>query len=81
MMNCTMTVTTPADSSSRPFLAGNFGASVFMATYIGFYGLCIIMYFVSQFMSENTDRREDEIPTEFFSTFHQINERQQIYRT
>jgi hypothetical protein len=64
---------------NRPFLAGNFGAVVFMIAYIGFYGLTIIIYFVYQFMADNTQSYDDQIPNSFFSTFHHINERQNVY--
>ena len=64
----------------QPFLNGNFGALVFIVTYIGFYGLNLIVYFSYQFMNDNSNSCEDEeISNEFFSTLHHINERQQIY--
>jgi hypothetical protein len=74
-----MNYSTTTDFQNRYFLAGNFGASIFMATYIGFYGLGMILYFASQFMTDNRHDQENEIPNEFFSTFHRINERQKIY--
>ena len=74
-MNCS----TVTDSANDPILVGNFGASVFMATYIGFYGLTIIVYFVHQFMSNDSDDDSDDIPSQFFHTFRDINQRQQIY--
>ena len=74
-MNCS----TSSNIESRFFLTGNFGASVFMATYIGFYGMGLIIYFTCQFMNDTRDNHENEIPRGFFSTFHHINERQFIY--
>ncbi len=74
-MNCSIT----SEFEDRHFLIGNFGASIFMATYIGLYGMGIIVYFACQFMTDSRDNHEDEIPQEFFSTFHHINERQDIY--
>ena len=68
------------ESLHRPFLAGNFGALIFMVTYIGFYGLGVSIYFAYQLMADNSHSGADEIPSEFFSTFHHINERQDIYR-
>lgn len=50
-----------------------------MATYIGFYGMGLIVYFTCQFMNDTKDHHEDQIPPGFFSTFHHINERQIIY--
>lgn len=50
-----------------------------MATYIGFYGMGLIIYFTCQFMNDTKDNHENEIPRGFFSTFHHINERQFIY--
>jgi hypothetical protein len=77
-MNCsTTTVTT--DIQHRYFLVGNFGASVFLATYIGFYGMGIIMYFTCQFMNDSRENHEDDIANEFFSTFRHVSERQEIY--
>jgi hypothetical protein len=75
MMNCSER----EKSDERFFLDGNFGASVFLATYIGLYGLGIIVYFAFQFISDASQTREDEIPSEFFVSFHQINEQQAIY--
>ncbi len=50
-----------------------------MITYIGLYGMGLIVYFACQLMTEPKDNHEYEIPTHFFSTFHHINERQNIY--
>lgn len=74
-----MNYSTGTESGSASILVGNFGASVFMATYIGFYGLTIIVYFVYQFMSNDSDDDSDDIPSQFFHTFRDINQRQQIY--
>ena len=74
-MNCSTTV----DIQNPYFLTGNFGASIFMVTYIGLYGMGIIVYFACQFMTDARDNHENEISSEFFSTFHHINERQEIY--
>ncbi|CAF0938566.1 unnamed protein product [Rotaria sordida] len=74
-MNCSTTT----DIQNRYFLIGNFGALVFMIIYIGFYGMGMIVYFTCQFMNESRDNHENKIPDEFFSTFHHINERQEIY--
>ncbi len=75
LMNCSTTL----EFENRHFLHGNFGASIFMVTYIGLYGMGVIVYFACQFMTDSRDNREDEIPNIFFSTFHHINERQNIY--
>jgi hypothetical protein len=77
-MNCSTTAAT-TDIQNRYFLSGNFGASVFMATYIGFYGMGIILYFTIQFMTDSRDNHQDDISMEFFSTFHEITEREEIY--
>jgi hypothetical protein len=74
-MNCS----TISEIENRDFLISNFGASIFMATYIGFYGMGLIVYFTCQFMTDVKESHEDEIPSNFFSTFHHINERQDIY--
>jgi hypothetical protein len=74
-MNCSAT----SGIENRHFLIGNFGASIFMITYIGLYGMGLIVYFACQLMTEPKDNHEYEIPTHFFSTFHHINERQNIY--
>ena len=74
-MNCS----TILQVENRSFLSGNFGASIFLATYIGFYGIGLIIYFTCQFMNDSKDYSDDEIPTEFFKTFHHINDRQDIY--
>ena len=74
-MNCS----TSPEIENRSFLSGNFGASIFMATYIGLYGMGLIVYFASQFMTETKDQQENQIPTNFFARFRQINERQNIY--
>ena len=74
-MNCSTT----ANIQYQHFLAGNFGALVFMSTYIGFYGMGIIIYFTYQFMTDSQDNHVDEIPSNFFSTYHQIRHRQEIY--
>lgn len=66
-------------NEDQHFLYGNFGALVFMTTYIGLYGMGIIVYFTYQFMTDSKDNHEAEIPSEFFTTFHHINERQDIY--
>jgi hypothetical protein len=50
-----------------------------MATYIGFYGMGIILYFTIQFMTDSRDNHQDDISMEFFSTFHEITEREEIY--
>jgi hypothetical protein len=74
-MNCSTT----EDIPNQYFLTGNLGASIFLATYIGLYGMGIIVYFACQFITDAREYHENEIPTEFFSTFHHINERQEIY--
>lgn len=82
MNSTTLIATTPTtiESSTRLFLSGNLGAVAFLISYIGFYGFGLILYFAYQFISENSYQLEDEIPAEFFQTFHHINERQDIYR-
>jgi hypothetical protein len=74
-----MNYSTISNVENRYFLVGNFGASIFMATYIGLYGLGIIVYFACQLLTDSKDNHEDEIPSQFFSTFHHINQRQNIY--
>ncbi len=74
-MNCSTT----SMIENQYFLHGNFGASVFMATYIGFYGMSIIVYFACQLMGDSKYIQEDEIPSGFFPTLNRINERQDIY--
>ncbi|CAF3189840.1 unnamed protein product [Rotaria socialis] len=74
-MNCSTTV----DVENRQFLIGNFGASVFITTYIGIYGMGIMVYFAWQFMSDSRESHENEIPGEFFPTLNHINERQGVY--
>ena len=74
-MNCS----TNYNIDTRWFLTGNVGASIFMATYIGFYGMGLIIYFSCQFMNDTKENHENEIPPGFFSTLHHINERQFIY--
>ena len=59
-MNCSTTAAT-TDIQNRYFLSGNFGASVFMATYIGFYGMGIILYYTIQFMTDSKDNHQDDI--------------------
>ncbi len=74
-MNCSAT----SEIENRHFLADNFGASLFLATYIGLYGMGLIVYFAAQLMAEPKDNHENEIPTNFFSTFRHMNERLNIY--
>ena len=76
-MNCSTIAIT--DIQNQYFLSGNFGASVFITTYIGFYGLGVILYFTFQFMADSKDNHLDDISIEFFSAFHHISERQEIY--
>lgn len=70
------TIVTP---QNRHILIGNFGASVFIMTYIGIYGLGIIIYFTCHFLGDSRDTSENDIPSDFFRKFHQIKERQDIY--
>jgi hypothetical protein len=74
-MNCSAT----SGIENRQFLHENFGASIFMTTYIGFYGMGLIVYFACQLMNVSKDHHENEIPTHFFSTLRHLNERLDIY--
>ena len=74
-MNCSAT----SGIENRHFLTDNVGASIFLATYIGLYGMGLIVYFASQLMTEPKDNHENEIPANFFSTFRNLNERLDIY--
>ena len=74
-MNCSIQIQT----ENQPFFSGDLGALMFMTTYIGLYGLGIIVYFTCQFMMESKDHRTNRISAEFFTNFHYINQRQDIY--
>ena len=74
-MNCTKT----SEIATRYFLSENLGASIFISVYIGLYGISLIIYFAYQLMNDTAFDQENGLSREFFSTFHQINEREQIY--
>ncbi|UJR25713.1 hypothetical protein I4U23_007064 [Adineta vaga] len=74
-MNCSITT----DTSNQYFLTGNFGASIFITVYIGLYGLTLAIYFTCQFVSDTRHYQEYKISNEFFSTFHQKNEQEEVY--
>ncbi|CAF1334735.1 unnamed protein product [Adineta ricciae] len=74
-MNCTRT----SEIATRYFLSENLGASIFISVYIGLYGISLIIYFAYQLMDDTAFDQENGLSQEFFSTFHQINEREEIY--
>lgn len=74
-----MNITDLIEASPPDMMNGNFGAMMFMVTYIGFFGFNLIAYFSYQFITESSSQQGDEIPSGFFTILNQINEQEKIY--
>lgn len=56
----------------------NLGAVLFIITYIGFYGLCIICVFGQQL--KETERQRHELPSYFLETLWDVPHKNKLYR-
>ena len=60
------------------FQMGNKGAALFIITYIGFYGLSIIVLFGQQL--KQTQRQRQELPAYFLKTLWDVPNKNKLYR-
>jgi len=56
---------------------GNLGAALFIITYIGFYGLGIILIFGQQL--KETQRHRSDLPAHFLKTLWDVPSKNKIY--